>query len=182
MTSDGFVYGWGVAGTRADAEAIADRELSDRSNGRLADNRAWACNAGIHPLAILVQEAPKATAAGPKTFTDTAGDPYEYTGPVRNGLPHGTGTALYESGDRYEGGFVDGKMQGRGIYAWTSGARYEGEWLADEMHGQGNYRFRTGKVYVGELRTSKMHGYGREYDADGTLLYDGQWSDGQRAD
>lgn len=182
VTSDGFAYGWGVAGTRADAEAIADRELSERSNGRIADNRAWVCNAGAHPLAVLVQEPPKTTADGPKIFIDSAGDPYEYTGPVRNGLPHGTGKALYKSGDRYEGGFVDGKMQGRGIYDWTSGARYDGEWLADEMHGQGTYRFRTGKVYVGELRASKMEGYGRQYDTDGTLLYEGQWHDGQRAE
>ena len=182
VTRDGFVYGWGVSGTRADAEAIADRELSERSNGRLADNRAWACNAGSAALAVLVQEKPKATDTGPKTFLDSAGDPYEYTGPVRNGKPHGTGTALYKSGDRYEGGFVDGKMQGRGIYSWTSGARYEGEWLADEMHGQGNYRFRNGKVYIGELRASKMHGYGRYYEADGSLSYEGQWRDGQRAE
>ena len=213
VTRDGFVYGWGVSGTRADAEAIADRELSERSNGRLADNRAWACNAGTDAMAILVQEKPKATATGPKTFLDSSGDPYEYTGPERdgkphgtgtatgpktffdrsgdpyqytgperNGKPHGTGTAIYENGDRYEGGFVDGKMQGRGIYSWTSGARYEGEWFDDEMQGQGKYRFRNGKVYVGELRGSKMHGYGRYYETDGSLSYEGQWRDGQRAE
>lgn len=182
VTRDGFAYGWGVAGTRAEAEAIADRELSERSSGRPADNRAWACNAGTQPLAVLVREAPKAAAAGPRTFLDSDGDPYEYTGPVRNGEPHGRGTARYPNGDRYDGDFVDGKMQGRGVYTWPSGARYEGDWLAGQMHGQGTYRFRTGKVYVGELRDSKMHGYGREYGSDGTLLYEGQWRNGQRAE
>jgi hypothetical protein len=182
VTTDGFAYGWGVDATRPAAEATADRELAERSNGRLAENRAWACNAGTDALAVLVQEKPKATATGPKTFFDRSGDPYQYTGPERNGKPHGTGTAIYENGDRYEGGFVDGKMQGRGIYSWTSGARYEGEWFDDEMQGQGKYRFRNGKVYVGELRGSKMHGYGRYYETDGSLSYEGQWRDGQRAE
>jgi hypothetical protein len=182
VTREGFAYGWGIAGTRGEAEAIADRELAERSNGRLADNRAWACNAGTAPLAILAQEAPPAAATGPMTLLDKDGDPYEYIGPVRNGQPHGRGTAVYPTGDRYEGDFVEGKMEGRGVYTWPSGARYEGDWLAGEMHGQGTYRFRTGRVYVGELRDSKMHGYGREYDTDGGLLYEGQWRNGQRAD
>jgi hypothetical protein len=182
ISSDGFAYGWGVSGTRAAAEAIADRELAERSNGRLAEHRAWACNAGTDALAILVEEAPGAAPSGPLVFTDADGERYEYTGPLRNGVPHGVGVATYPKGDRYEGGFVDGSKQGRGVYSWPSGARYEGDFAGDTMHGQGSYRFASGKRYVGELRDGKLEGYGRYYDAGGSMTYEGQWRNNKPVD
>ena len=41
---DGNAYGWGVAATQAAAEAIADREVTKRANGKIAADRVWACN------------------------------------------------------------------------------------------------------------------------------------------
>jgi uncharacterized protein (TIGR02145 family) len=41
---DGNAYGWGVASTQAAAEAIADREVDKRANGKIAVDRVWACN------------------------------------------------------------------------------------------------------------------------------------------
>lgn len=41
---DGSAYGWGVAATQIAAEAIADREVAKRSNGKPAQNHTWACN------------------------------------------------------------------------------------------------------------------------------------------
>ena len=44
VTEGGYAYGWGVAGTRAASETIAERELMAGSSGRMAQNQAWACN------------------------------------------------------------------------------------------------------------------------------------------
>lgn len=181
VTDGGYAYGWGVAGTRASAEAIADRELMARSNGRMAQNRAWACNSNSpQPLAVLVEEAPPA--GGPMRFKDQDGQEFDYAGDLRGGVPHGTGVATYPNGDRYEGSFADGAFHGHGVYSWPSGARYEGDFQHWEMHGQGSYRFSSGKTYVGELRNSKLEGYGRYYDTSGNLTYEGRWSNNQQAD
>jgi WD40 repeat protein len=54
---DGDAYGWGVARTRAEADAIAQREATKRSNGNPTWNNAWACNSDTpEPLAILKNE------------------------------------------------------------------------------------------------------------------------------
>lgn len=40
----GNAYGWGVAPTRGEAEAIADREAMKRTKGKPAPNNVWGCN------------------------------------------------------------------------------------------------------------------------------------------
>ena len=37
-----------------------------------------------------------------------------YTGSLKEGLPHGTGTFRFKNGDTYLGEVVDGKMHGKG--------------------------------------------------------------------
>ncbi|PZQ64651.1 MAG: hypothetical protein DI570_04725 [Phenylobacterium zucineum] len=54
---DGDAYGWGVARTRPEADAIAQREASRRSNGRPTPNNAWGCNSDTpDPLNVLKNE------------------------------------------------------------------------------------------------------------------------------
>lgn len=54
---DGTAYGWGVARTRSEADAIAQREAMKRANGALVWNNAWACNEeSPQPLQILKNE------------------------------------------------------------------------------------------------------------------------------
>lgn len=54
---DGDAYGWGVARTQSDADAIAQREAMKRSNGRATWNNAWACNSETpDPLNVLKNE------------------------------------------------------------------------------------------------------------------------------
>lgn len=54
---DGDAYGWGVARTRAEADAIAQREATKRSNGNPTWNNAWACNSETpEPLSVLKNE------------------------------------------------------------------------------------------------------------------------------
>jgi hypothetical protein len=40
----GTAYGWGVAGSRGEADAVASREAAKRSNGRPTPNHVWGCN------------------------------------------------------------------------------------------------------------------------------------------
>lgn len=55
---DGDAYGWGVAASRGDADAIAQREAMKRSNGKIPSNNAWACNSDpIPPLSVLKNES-----------------------------------------------------------------------------------------------------------------------------
>ena len=42
--TEGTAYGWGVAKTKADADAIATAECKKRSNGKMPTNYVWACN------------------------------------------------------------------------------------------------------------------------------------------
>ncbi len=58
----GTAYGWGIAVTKEQADAIATRECRQRSNGRSATNFAWACNSGDAPLQ---SRAPETTSDAP---------------------------------------------------------------------------------------------------------------------
>lgn len=53
------------------------------------------------------------------------------------GLFHGLGTAMYTSGERYEGTFVHGKMHGRGKMTFPDGIEYEGDFEDNNINGQG---------------------------------------------
>ena len=51
---DGDAYGWGVAPTRPEADAIAHREAQKRSNGKPTPNNVWGCNSDSpQPLNVL---------------------------------------------------------------------------------------------------------------------------------
>jgi hypothetical protein len=52
---------------------------------------------------------------------------YQYEGSWDNDHPHGFGVYRYfESGDRYEGNFIEGKRHGLGIFLWGNGDKYTG--------------------------------------------------------
>lgn len=70
---DGNAYGWGVAATQAAAEAIADREVDKRANGKTAADRVWACNskspAKLKVLKDLTNENFRTVTIGGQTWT-----------------------------------------------------------------------------------------------------------------
>ena len=47
----------------------------------------------------------------------------------------GSGKAIYQNRDEYEGDFVDGERDGKGIYKYQNGTMYEGEWQKNFRHG-----------------------------------------------
>lgn len=61
---DGDAYGWGVAATRGDADAIAQREAMKRSNGKIPSNSAWACNSGPTPPLSIIKNEPVGETGG----------------------------------------------------------------------------------------------------------------------
>lgn len=57
QSGQGDAYGWGVARTRPEADAIASREAAKRAPGVPTPNNVWGCNtAGATPLNILKNE------------------------------------------------------------------------------------------------------------------------------
>ncbi len=55
----GTAYGWGVARSREEADAIALREATERSGDRAPTNYAWGCNSpGPRDVAVLRNDAP----------------------------------------------------------------------------------------------------------------------------
>lgn len=73
---------------------------------------------------------------------------YEGTVDIKTGLPHGTGTAFDDEGQRiYEGEFDQGEFDGTGKEYFENGrVKYEGQWLDDQYHGKGKLFDETGRV------------------------------------
>ena len=58
----------------------------------------------------------------------------EYSGDLKDGVPHGNGTLTYSNGDIYVGGWKEGYQHGQGtlisegLFVWSEATKYEGEW------------------------------------------------------
>jgi hypothetical protein len=65
----------------------------------------------------------------------------------------GKGTYLWaETGNKYEGAFVNGEMTGKGKYTCKSGDLYEGDYINGARQGQGKYIWANGDIYYGEFK------------------------------
>ena len=62
---------------------------------------------------------------------------------------------VWESGDIYEGGFVDGHFHGQGTTTFSDGSSYVGEYKDGKRNGQGTQTFSDGSSYVGEYKKGK---------------------------
>lgn len=63
-----------------------------------------------------------------------------YTGSCKNGLADGLGEAF--GIDHYKGDFKKGFPDGSGTYIWQTGEKYEGEWKKGIREGKGEYTFK----------------------------------------
>lgn len=78
-----------------------------------------------------------------------------YRGQFKAGRKHGQGTKVWvDTGDRYEGTFVEDRKEGHGVYTWGTGSmwaneRYSGAYVDDQRHGQGTYIWPSGERYEG---------------------------------
>ena len=87
----------------------------------------------------------------------------------------GTGTMIFDSGNKYQGEFKDGKREGRGTFVWVSGAKYQGQWLNDKMHGTGTYIFPDRRYYKGEFKNGLKDGSGVLAYENGKVIQKGMW-------
>lgn len=71
-------------------------------------------------------------------------------------VPQGKGTAIYSNGDKYDGEFANGLREGNGIYYWKDGEKF-----------------------VGIFSNNKRNGYGKYFDANGNLIEEGNYVDGE---
>jgi len=60
-----------------------------------------------------------------------------YTGEIKDGLPHGKGTATFADGEKYVGEYKDGKRHGKGtMFDPTTGKSKSGQWKDDKPIGR----------------------------------------------
>ena len=86
-------------------------------------------------------------------------------------------TINYNNGERYVGQLRDGKPHGRGTATNPNGKRYEGQWRDGKFHGHGSLTLGNGNRYVGQFHNNKPHGGGTYIKKNGTR-YNGEWRNG----
>ena len=90
---------------------------------------------------------------------------------------------FYELEEKYEGDFLNGYRTGTGSYVYNDGDKYTGEWKRNKRHGKGklfNYEEKIlYGIYEGEWQDDVQNGYGcyqfkypKEVEND---IYSGQW-------
>ena len=84
------------------------------------------------------------------------------------------------SGNIYEGGWMDGKRDGKGICLFADGLIYEGSWIGGVEMGFGQLLTTERRlIYSGEWMDGLMHGHGTYFHANGDK-YVGDWKEGVR--
>lgn len=100
-----------------------------------------------------------------------------YTGYLTAGLANGKGKIVWDSGNVYEGDWVNGHISGKGTMIWKeSGDTYTGDWLNGKRHGKGKFVWKSGNVYEGDWVNSKREGKGKLVWKNGDS-YEGDWKD-----
>lgn len=91
-------------------------------------------------------------------YRDPDGNRMNYTGELKNGIPHGQGEATYLD---FKGSYVG---------AWKEGRR----------SGQGRFTMESGNVYIGGFFQNNYHGNYRVEDPQGNVLEEGVYFFGKR--
>jgi hypothetical protein len=80
-----------------------------------------------------------------------------YTGELKDGLPHGQGTAIFPNGGKYVGEFKDGMYNGHGTETWPNGEEFVGE-FKDNVPGRGTMIYPDGTVVKGRWENDEFIG------------------------
>lgn len=97
-----------------------------------------------------------------------------YYGPVRGGIPHGTGRFEARTGEIYEGEFRNGELIGSGSYTRPDGARYRGEFRNWKPDGKGRFVEPGGGIYEGDFKEGLYDGHGTLRMPNGEV-FAGKW-------
>lgn len=104
-----------------------------------------------------------------------------YKGETLDGVMHGTGDFIFNTGTRYKGNFSNNVMQGKGKLTYTSGKVYEGTFKNNMLEGPGACKWENGDFYVGEFKNGKMHGRGCYIWSNGNR-FEGIFEDNNRTE
>lgn len=104
---------------------------------------------------------------------------FSYTGNFSEGLKHGNGKRVWDSGSTYDGDWKFDKQHGNGKIVWADGGSYEGGWKYNQRHGNGKYVWADGASYEGDYKFGEKHGKGKQIWADGSS-YEGDWKFGKK--
>ena len=74
--------------------------------------------------------------------------------------------------------FQHGKCEGQMAAIYADGSRYEGQAQDHKKNGQGVAIWGDGRRHEGQYRDNLPNGYGKFYNADGSLIFEGQWANG----
>jgi serine/threonine protein kinase len=122
--------------------------------------------------------------------TRTYADGGKYVGQWKDDLRNGPGTFTWANGDEYVGQWKD-VAHGQGTLTWAIGDKYTGQFLDDKRNGYGELSAGPGRhinncndcvTYKGNFKDNYMDGYGECFDAQGRLLYQGNFSDDKPID
>lgn len=97
----GTAYGWGLATTKEEADAIATKECLNRSNGIAADNFVWACNSGdVHSLKELFNDTQELSQNTEPTTSESQGFvSFNGSNTIASGSCPGSGVAMLTADD-----------------------------------------------------------------------------------
>ncbi len=112
-------------------------------------------------------------------YKDPHGLVLDYTGDLQNAVPNGSGNALFDNGNRYEGTWKKGLFEGNGTLFEPDSSTYQGGWHEGLRQGQGLQRRPGGWVYQGGWLEDNFQGKGRLSLPDGTR-YEGAYAKGLR--
>ena len=104
------------------------------------------------------------------------GPKFSYEGEYKNGMAHGKGINIWESGEKYVGDFKNDDRNGTGTFTWPDGQKYVGEYKNEKTNGQGIRTWANGDKYVGQEQNDRKNGQGIFYYANGKID-EGIWKD-----
>jgi len=104
------------------------------------------------------------------TFKSSKKNELHYVGEIYKGKANGVGTAIFDTGGRYEGEWKNNTREGKGSFYWTDGQYYKGDYENDLRHGTGTYFWPNGEKYVGQWKKDKRHGEGTFYYKNGKIV------------
>lgn len=105
-------------------------------------------------------------------------DEGEYNGNFKDNLAWGKGCCKYSDSSYYIGNWKANVRHGQGKMIYYNGCEYIGDFENDMAHGKGKFRFDDGTYYIGIFQLNEINGYGKLYDADGIIIYTGEWLNG----
>ena len=121
------------------------------------------------------------------TLTDEDGDevedrPIYYGKRNSEGFPQGRGTLKWaNSGNRFEGRFIDGSKEGRGCFYFSDGSTLSGSYRGDQLEGETLYTHADGGYMIAEYQNGEMEGPFTEHAPDGSVVSRGTHKGGHRS-